>query len=699
MAPSIIFDPVSRLFCGSNFPLESTMNPSTAFVRSPRWVAVLLAVLLTLYGITLIIGWHVSPELPYTIKQSPVFLRTHTVVVMTLASLALGLQCHPSPFRHQVANRILRGVAQSLAVLVILGGVFSLANILGGLDKYIDPSLLAMHLEPYLLKTNAISLLAAFGFILAGSSLLLLDYSTPSGRYPAEYCALALAAIMCIPIVGYLFNVQALTNFAPVPAISRQAPPAFLMLAIGILFSRPSHPMMAILLSPAPGGRLLRSVLPLTLALLLSLDLLAKWGAAKGFYDDDMISPLALLVGSALLLLLFWRAALMLNHEYGNRLKGEAELARTHELLRIVSDFTPEAICVKDHNGCYIFANPAALSILGKDQASVMGRPSSDLFPDAAMATRIEENNRTVLKEGKAQSVEFTLDTPDGQRTYYLTVAPWFGQAGKVLGSVGIATDITERKRVEEGMKAHEARLEKQVESRTLEVRELIGHLQTMREEEKRAIARELHDDLGSSLTALNMHLAILFQQMPNDAAITERIVQIKALLQSVTATKRRIQSGLRPDKLDIFGIKTAISDQAQEFETYTGVTCSVSLPDEDIKYSSEVEISLFRMVQETLNNIAKHAKASQVNIILDDDGEEIYLTIRDNGIGMAPQTTPYHSTHGLRGMRERVAYLGGSIAIDSAPGAGTRISIKLPKSLEDNGKALAALEKTGHPA
>lgn len=675
------------------------MSPSTAFVRSSRWVSIFSAVLLTLYGATLIVGWHVSPAMPFAANQNPVYLRSHTVVVMTLASLALWLQCYPSPFRHPAANRILRWVAQSLAVLVILGGLFSLSNIAGGLDKYIDPLLLAMHLEAYLLETNAISLLAALGFILAGTSLLLLDRPTQAGGYPAEYCALALAAVMCIPIVGYLFNVEALTDFAPFPAISRQAPPAFLVLAIGILFSRPSHPIMAIFLSPAPGGRLLRSVLPVTLALLLSLDLLAKWGAARGFYDSEMISPLALLVGSALLLLLFWRAALMLNHEYGSRIKGEAELARTHELLRIVSDFTPEGICVKDHNGRYIFANPAALRILGKDQASVIGHPSSDLFPDLAMATRIEENNRNVLKEGRAQSVEFTLDAPNGQRTYYLTVAPWFGKTGAVLGSVGIATDITERKRVEEAMKAHEARLEKQVESRTQEVRELIGHLQTMREEEKRAIARELHDDLGSSLTALNMHLAILFQQMPNDVAITERIVQIKALLQSVTATKRRIQSGLRPDKLDIFGIKTAISDQAQEFEAYTGVACTVSLPDEDIKYNSEVEISLFRMVQETLNNIAKHAKATQVDIILDDDGEEIYLTIRDNGIGMSPQSTPYHSTHGLRGMRERVAYLGGNIAIDSAPGAGTRITIKLPKSLEDKNRALAALENAGHPA
>jgi len=422
---------------------------------------------------------------------------------------------------------------------------------------------------------------------------------------------------------------------------------------------------------------------------------MAKWGAARGFYSNDMISPLASLAGSGLLLLLFWRAALMLNQEYGTRLKGEAELAKTHELLRIVSDFTTEAICVKDHEGRYVFANPAALSILGKDSDAVIGHKSTELFGDPEVARRIEENNQDVLTEGKARSVEFPVDMPNGQRTYYLTAAPWFGERGEVLGSVGIASDVTDRKRIEETMKIHEVRLEKLVETRTQEVRELIGHLQATREDEKRAIARELHDDLGSSLTALNMHLAILFQQLPDDLAITDRIVQIKALLQTITTTKRRIQSGLRPDKLDIFGIKTALTDQALEFETYTGVPCAISLPDEDIKYSSQVEISLFRMVQEALNNIAKHAQASRVDIILDDNDEEIYLTIRDNGKGIAMQISPYRSTHGLRGMRERVTYLGGTIAIDSAPGAGTCIRIKLPKSLEENGIPAAMLEKT----
>jgi signal transduction histidine kinase len=190
-----------------------------------------------------------------------------------------------------------------------------------------------------------------------------------------------------------------------------------------------------------------------------------------------------------------------------------------------------------------------------------------------------------------------------------------------------------------------------------------------------------LHDDLGSALTALNMHLAILFQQIPAEPRLTERSVQIKALLSSVTQTTRRIQVGLRPDKLDIFGIKTAIADQVIEFENYTGVTCRASLPDEELAYAPQVDIALFRMVQEALNNVAKHANATHVDVVLDDNDENIILSIRDNGAGMPVCQSAATITHGLRGMRERAGYLGGDVKITSAPGHGTSIVVTLPKA------------------
>jgi signal transduction histidine kinase len=295
-------------------------------------------------------------------------------------------------------------------------------------------------------------------------------------------------------------------------------------------------------------------------------------------------------------------------------------------------------------------------------------------------AERVRLEDQSVIEDGEAKVFENTMKFSFGVRTLHTSKAPWMNAKGQIMGLVGISTDITERKQMEDALKAHETQLEALVAARTFEVSELIGHLETTREEEKRAIARELHDDLGSALTALNMHLSLIFQQISPDPKFTERSVKIKALLSSITDATRRIQNGLRPDKLDVFGIKVAIAEQAAEFEKYTGVVCDANLPDDQLLYAPRVDIALFRMVQEALNNIAKHAKATRVDVVLDDTEDEVILTVRDNGIGIPAQPTDV-VTHGLRGMRERAGYLGGSVKVGGSQGNGTTIVISIPKT------------------
>jgi PAS domain S-box-containing protein len=432
--------------------------------------------------------------------------------------------------------------------------------------------------------------------------------------------------------------------------------------------------------STSPGGRLLRSLLPNSLLLLVALDFAIKWGVQNGLYGADKASPLLILLSSSLLFVMFSRMAALLNREYEGRRKGEVALAESNALLQVVSDSTPDAIFVKDHEGRMIFANPAKLRLLGRQNDEVIGLRSADLYDDPADAELIDSEDKSVMESGQPKVFEATMTFPYGERTLHSTKAPWRNAKGEVMGLVGISTDITERKRMEDALKAHETQLEALVTARTIEVSELIGHLETTREEEKRAIARELHDDLGSALTALNMHLSLIFQQMPEDQKFTDRAAKIKVLLGSITDATRRIQIGLRPDKLDVFGIKVAIAEQAVEFEKYSGVECNASLPDDPLAYAPRVDIALFRMVQEALNNIAKHARATRVDVVLDDTDDEIMLTVRDNGIGI-PSEQPGVVTHGLRGMRERAGYLGGSVKISSASGNGTTIVITIPKT------------------
>lgn len=601
-----------------------------------------------------------------------------------LAFVLVGLSLALRGFR--VARRGPKRTAVNVlgsvcAVLVILNALPTLSHYLIGMDldraalqPWIGESLAAILAKP-------MQPLTAFSLLVAGSCLLFLDCRTARDHYPAEYAAFILIGTTGIPLIGHVYNVISIDGIVSPQAMMPFTSVIFLIMALGILSSRPTHRLMSLWNSKSPGGPLLRRLLPNSLLLLVILDFVVKWGVQQGLYDADKTSPLLILLASSLLFIMFCRTAALLNREYEGRQQGEAALAESNALLRAVSDNTPDAIFVKDSYGRMVFANPAKLQLFDKTSEEVIGFRNADLYLDPIDAERISLEDQSVIESGRARVFETTIQFPSGIRTLHSTKAPWLNARNEIMGLVGISTDITDRKRMEDTLKAHETQLEALVAARTAEVSELIGHLETTREEEKRAIARELHDDLGSALTALNMHLSMIFQQMPSDPKFTERSVKIKALLSSITDSTRRIQNGLRPDKLDVFGIKVAIAEQALEFEKYSGMSCNTSLPDDPLSYAPRVDIVLFRMVQEALNNIAKHAQATRVDVILDDTDEEVILTIRDNGIGIAPERLTNVMTHGLRGMRERAAYLGGSVKVAGAPGSGTTIVATIPKT------------------
>lgn len=605
-------------------------------------------------------------------------IKINTGLGLMLAGCALWLQRVP-PDLPDDARTGIRKVARLIAFFIVMLGMATIAQDVFKLDLPIDRILLPFASAPDAVPAR-MAPLTAVCFMLLGTALLSLDRSSKNGHYPAEYCALAAAALMGIPIIGYLYSVSGLVQIASSTAVAPLTSLMFMLLAAGVLCARPRHRLMSLWNGVGPGGQLLRQLLPKSLLVLVLLDLIVEWGARQGLYGSQNVSPLVILLTTGWLTILFWRAALLLNREHDVRRNGEKALSQANALLQAVSDNTPDAIYVRDRFGRMVFANPATLRMLDKDAESVLGCTSYDIYADPEDAQMVDESDKWVMANGRPEKVEETINLPSGTKTFYSTKAPWINEHGELLGLVGISIDITDRKRIENTLRAHETQLEELVAARTAEVTELLGHLEATREEEKRAIARELHDDLGSALTALNMHLAILFRQMPPEPKLTERSVQIKNLIASVTQTTRRIQSGLRPDKLDIFGIKIAISEQALEFENYTGVKCCASLPDEELSYSPQIEIALFRMVQEALNNIAKHAKASQVDVVLDDNEDTIMLSIRDDGVGMPDPQPSGAWTHGLRGMRERAGYLGGEVRIQSTAGKGTTIVISFPK-------------------
>jgi len=631
-----------------------------------------LAMVIVLFGVVVLISCYAEDDYR-KILGDLIAVQGSTAVGFILSGSALYLQC----LNAEHASRRLVLAARIVAVLLLLlGAAFLLQNVFG--VTLLRDSLSAISLAHSAFGAE-IHPLAAGSFVLIALILLLHDARIDGRHYPAEYLSFILIGLSAIPLVGYLYGVNKLTFLHYSTGIPLLSALVFLLLGAALLMARPSHRLMAIIVSHAPGGNMLRRLLPSMLLLILILNLLVARGAEHGLYADRLMLPFLTLIDGALIVFIFWRFAGKLDREYGARMQSAAKLAETNSLLTAVSDSTREPIFVKNRQGLLVFANPAMLQQVGKTWEEAMYRGSRELFAHKEDVERIDDDDKRVMASGLPETIEQTLHLPHGVFTYQSTRVPWFDKAGNVLGVIGISTDISERKRAEDSLREREAQLEKTVVERTALLRELTNHLETVREEEKRAIARELHDNMGASLTALSMHLESVYKIFPDDEKWQERKPRIQGLMNSLVGTTRRIQTELRPNMLDLFGLKAAITEQLDELAERTGMICKASFPDEDVAIGHQMEIAIYRMLQEMLNNVTKHAKASQVDVILDIDEEQVALTVRDNGIGIAQERRDNNKTYGLRGLRERATFFGGEVDIRSTPGSGSLITIRLP--------------------
>jgi len=225
-----------------------------------------------------------------------------------------------------------------------------------------------------------------------------------------------------------------------------------------------------------------------------------------------------------------------------------------------------------------------------------------------------------------------------------------------------------------------DAEVERRVTARTADLRELLGHLATCWDDERRQLARQLHDSLGSSMTALTMHLSLLNQQMPSEPALQHRTAQMKTLLMNIINTNRDMQSRIWNDKLEFLGVRAALTELVAQFGAEHQIDAGISLPEEDASYGREHGVALLRTLEEGLRNVLQHASASRVDVILDDNDDEIMLTVRDNGIGPGKVDQQARHCHGLRLLAARAQHLGGSMMVAPAPERGTALTVILPR-------------------
>jgi len=319
------------------------------------------------------------------------------------------------------------------------------------------------------------------------------------------------------------------------------------------------------------------------------------------------------------------------------------------------------AVLSSDHT--VLHCNGRFARFLGARLQSVIGSSMLDLvWPDdhpklEALLRRAAQRNcrgeiRLQSRKGAPLSVQLSLNPLrlDSTRAVCL-----------------IASDLSETKRAEQELRASSEQL-----------RNLTAHLQSVREEERARISREVHDELGQSLTAVKMDLAWLAGRLPQrNGQMLKRIRSTRQLADSMIQSIRRISTELRPAVLDL-GLAAAVEWQVQEFQARSGIQCKVRLLTHEV-FAPDVSTTLFRILQETLTNVARHAKATRVEVVKQKRRDRVVLMIRDNGRGFDEENPSVSKSLGLLGMRERAAILGGQVNISSAPGKGTTVTAWIP--------------------
>ncbi|MGA2719157.1 MAG: PAS domain S-box protein [Candidatus Acidiferrales bacterium] len=336
--------------------------------------------------------------------------------------------------------------------------------------------------------------------------------------------------------------------------------------------------------------------------------------------------------------------------------------------IAAIVESSDDAIVSKDLNGVIQSWNPGAQRIFGYSPAEAIGRPITIIIP-----AELQQEERKILdrlrKGERIDHFETVRLRKDGSRVHVsLTISPVRGAQGHIVGASKIARDISERRRYEEALRESE----------------FSARLLKLQDEDRRRIARELHDGVGQLLAAISMNVAVVMKEMNKlSADAARRVEENKALIQQASADIRTVSYLLHPPLLDEMGLSSALRWYIDGFAERSKMSVVLEMPPDLGRLPQDSELVLFRTAQECLTNIHRHAKGSSAFVRLSDTGGRLAMEIRDNGQGIDEElqrkiASGKASGVGLRGMRERVVAIGGTFAIESSEN-GTSVVVTLP--------------------
>jgi len=390
--------------------------------------------------------------------------------------------------------------------------------------------------------------------------------------------------------------------------------------------------------------------------------------------------------------------------------RSERALRESEERFRLLLHGVQEyGIFQLDASGHVVSWNAGAARLMRYHAEEIIGKHFSVFYPTEEIQSGKPEHNLVEATRAGHANEEGWRIRKDGSRFWASVLLTALRDSqGNLRGFAKLTRDMSEQREREEALTRAKELLELRVEQRAAvltrvneelrveiaerkhaeeqfketldQLRSLTARLQSVREEERASIAREIHDELGQACTAIKMDLALIGRK------ITRRQTQLRAKIESsmhlvddMIVTLRRIASDLRPRTLDDLGLAAALEWQGQEFEKRTGVKCHLVLPQDPLDLDPERSTAIFRIFQESLTNVTRHSKATSVEARLEINEEQIIFRVHDNGKGFDPVEAKAKKSLGLVGMQERALLLQGEVRIEGTPGSGTTMILRIP--------------------
>ncbi|MBI3902046.1 MAG: PAS domain S-box protein [Nitrosomonadales bacterium] len=361
---------------------------------------------------------------------------------------------------------------------------------------------------------------------------------------------------------------------------------------------------------------------------------------------------------------------IMLSRDITKRMQAERMLIKHQAFMRQIIDADPSRIFVKDADGKFLLVNRITAAAHGMTPQEMVGKNLSAINFIRSDIENFMEADRKVPADGnEIRSIELQT-LPDGRQCWLLTVEKPLNMPDGTQGMLGIAMDITEQKQAEIKLAQSYKKLQR-----------LSLHLESVRMEERAKIALDLHDEMGAMLAAIKMSLAWLATRLPAGMPkLAEEVSRLTELTSAAIQTMHHVVSQLRPNLLDDLGFAAAVEDYVKKFQQHMEVECKLTMPEEDVGLDKNQSVTVFRILQESLNNVARHAHASQVSILFTQQDGSLSMLVEDNGSGFDADMQKEQS-FGLLGIKERALMIGGKASVDSTPGMGTRLSVSIPIS------------------